>query len=216
MSITTSTLNTLRAMAIGRPVATAAAAAEALFHGGGKELLHEAPRMALRATVEKAASQVAAGSAPALVAQAARFAAQEAQAVAGGPGNGAAAMVQVARGGARGAMVRGAAKAVARSMGRAAGVGGALDGALGAVKAYGLLRRGTIDRKGAAKLVAVEGATGAASAALGVGAVAAVVALTGPIGFSAALLVAGATSAGSKLAMGTALHKLGVRTASSA
>ncbi len=204
MSITTSTLNTLRAMAIGRPVATAAVAAEALFHGGGKDLLHEVPRAALRASLESAARQVADGTAPALAAQVARFAAKEAHVVPRG------AMVTVARG----AVVRGAAKAVARSMGRAAGVGAALDGALGAVKAYGLLRRGAIDRKGAAKLVAVEGATGAASAALGVGAVALVVALTGPIGFSAALLVAGAASAGSKLAMGSALQRIGVATAS--
>lgn len=212
---TSSTLNSLRAMAIARPVAAAAAAAEGLFVAGGQRLLHEVPRLALRATVERAAKEVAGTTAPGLAAQAARIAIGEAQAA---PPLAVVAPAFSGRALARGAsraLVRGAAKQVASSMGRAAGVGAAVDGAFAAVRAVGLVRQGVIDRKAAVTMVAAESATGAAASALAVGAVAAVVAVTGPIGFSAALLVAGATAAGSKLALDGALTRLGVPTGAS-
>ena len=111
-----------------------------------------------------------------------------------------AAGAQLSRAGGR-ELLKVSAKQVAKGMARAATVGAVLDGCVGAGEAIYKVSKGEMAPRNAWRHVAKEAGTGAAATAAGVGLVAAVVTLVGPVGAAATVVIAGGGSVAAKVGL---------------
>ncbi len=141
--------------------------AVALFEAGGKHLLDEGARGALRAAAENGAEKALAFAAGPLLGPATTLAKQPLR------------LLGKAARGAAPVAARVAAKEILKTAGKAAGIGLAIDGAVAGVEAVVAVRNGAMDRRSAATYVAKEAATGAVATGAGVLLGAGFVALTG-------------------------------------
>jgi hypothetical protein len=165
-------IDALRATISGSAAAHVIAPAVTLFETGGKLLLDEASRRALRAAAERGAERALALAAGPLLGPVSEIARRRAGALdVSRAARAARAVAPLA--------ARAAGKEILKTAGKAAGVGLVIDGAVAGVEAAMALRSGAIDGKQAATYVAKEAATGAIATGAGVVLGAGLVALTG-------------------------------------
>jgi hypothetical protein len=173
----------LRAVLAGGGAARVMAASVALFEAGGKNLLDEATKSAVRSAAERGAAGALALAAGPLLGPASVLA-RRPIAMLSNAGKAARTVGPVA--------ARAASRELLKTAGKAAGVGLVIDGAVAGVEAVIAVRNGSMDRAGAAKYVATEAATGAVATGAGVLVGASLVALTGgvaaPVVFAAGAL----------------------------
>lgn len=173
--------DSLRSAIAGGGAARAIASSVALFEAGGKRLLSDASRAALRSAVEKNATRAIAAASGPLFEPVAMLGAR--------PAPGAALVAKEAARAVGTQAARAAAKEVLKGAGKAAGIGFAVDGAVAAVEAVVAVRAGALDTKAAAKHVATEATTGAlatgAGVLIGAGLVAVSGGLAAPVVFAA-------------------------------
>jgi hypothetical protein len=185
----------LRAVIAGGEAAKLVSAGAALFQAGGRHVLSEGARQAVRGALERGAGQALAAAIPTALAPAAALATKRAVEIA----------PRALAFGARSASL--AAKEVLRGAGKAAGIGFAIDGAVAGLEAILAHRAGTMDGAAAAKHVAKEASTGAVATGAGVLVGAGLVAVTGGIGAP----VVFAASAFSAIAAKRALRRVTAR-----
>jgi hypothetical protein len=173
----------LRAVLAGGGAARVIAASAALFEAGGKNLLDEATKNALRGAAERGAQSALALAAGPLLGPASVLA-RRPIAMLSNAGKAAREVGPVA--------ARAAGRQLFKTATKAAGVGLVIDGAVAGVEAVIAVRNGSMDRAGAARYVATEAATGAVATGAGVLVGASLVALTGgvaaPVVFAAGAL----------------------------
>lgn len=162
--------NALRSAIAGSGAAHVIASSVTLFEAGGKLLLDEASRSALRSAAEKGAESALALAAGPLLGPATLLAKKPIGMLAGAS--------KAARTAAPLA-ARAAGKEILKGAGKAAGVGLLIDGAVAGVEAAVAVRNGAMDRRSAATYVAKEAATGALATGAGVLLGAGLVAMTG-------------------------------------
>lgn len=175
-------------------------AAAALFSAGGRHVLSEGAKVAVRATAEAGANKMLGGGARGIVSFVAKRLSGGAVRGALGEAAGAAAASsakELAKSTTR-EVAKAAGKQVFRGVGRAAGLGFVLDGAIAGVEAVVAYRAGTVSREQAAKHVAKEATTGALATGAGVLLGAGLVALTGPVSVPTLVVVGAAGSLGAK------------------
>jgi hypothetical protein len=179
----------VRAAVAGGGAARAIGPAVALFEAGGKHLLDEGAKTAVRGIAEKSAESALALATGPLLGPATVFAKKPVLALANA-GKAARAAAPVA--------ARAAGREILKGAGRASAIGFVLDGALASVEAVSAVRAGTIARKEAAGYVAIEAATGAAATGAGVLLGATLVALTGGVAAPVVFAVGALGSIGTK------------------
>lgn len=167
--------DTLRAAIAGGQAAKLASAATAIFEAGGKRILSESSKSAVRALAEKGAQRALAAATGPLLPPGL----SPSQILAGG----ARATAVAVRGG-----VRTAAREIAKGAGKAAGIGFVVDGAIATVESVLAVRDGRLDKGQAAMYVAQEATTGAIATGAGVLLGTGLVAFTG--GFAAPVVFA--------------------------
>jgi hypothetical protein len=160
----------LRSVIAGSGAAHVIASSVALFEAGGKLLLDEASKNALRTAAEKGAESALAFAAGPLLGPATLLAKKPIGMLANA-GKAARTVAPIA--------ARAAGKEILKGASKAAGIGLLIDGAVASVEAVLAVRSGAMDRKGAATYVAKEAATGAAATGAGVLLGAGLVAITG-------------------------------------
>jgi hypothetical protein len=194
---TSSKINAIRASIAARHALTITGAAGQMFGAAGSRLLGAATRASLAGTVllrsatplRQVTELLSEGVAAAELSGAATAA--NAGRVAGG---------QLTRGAGR-QLLKTSAKQVAKGMARAAAVGAVVDGVVGAGEALYKISKGEMAPRNAWRHIAKETGTGAAATAAGVGLVAAVVTLVGPIGAGTTVVLAGGGSVATKLGL---------------
>jgi hypothetical protein len=173
----------LRAVFAGSGAARAIAASAALFEAGGKHLLDEGTKSALRKVAEQGAENALAVAAGPLLGPVTALA-KKPIAMLPNVGKAARAVGPLA--------ARAAGKELLKTAGRAAGIGLVIDGAIAGVEAISAVRNGSMEKKDALGYVAAEAATGAVATGAGVLVGASLVALTGgiaaPVVFAAGAL----------------------------
>ena len=179
----------LRSVISGAGAARAIASSVTLFEAGGKLLLDEGARSALRSAAEKGAESALALAAGPLIGPATMLA-KRPVAMLANAGRAARAVGPHA--------VRIAGKEILKGAGKAAGVGLLIDGAVAGVEAAVAVRNGSMDRSRAAKHVAKEAATGAVATGAGVLLGAGLVALTGGMAAPVVFAVGAIGSIGTK------------------
>jgi hypothetical protein len=177
-----SRVDAMRSAIAGSASTSLRGAAVALFEAGGRRVLPMAVQRAVRTAVEREASRVltSTGLLPQGVSAAGRL---------------------LESGTARTVVMHGAKAAgrqVFRSLSAAAGAGALVDGGWALYQAVGQVRGGTMTRQQAARHVAQEAGTGAASTVAGVAAATLLVAMTGGVAAPAVFLVGAAASLGAK------------------
>lgn len=160
----------LSAAIAGSGAARLVSASLALFEAGGKLLLDEGTKRAVRGVAERAAESTLAMVTGPLIGPVGALARPPRALIAQASGA-ARALGPVA--------VRAAGAEILKGATRAAGIGLAIDGAIASVEAAAAVRRGTLDRRGAASYVAKEAAAGAVATGTGVLVGAGFVVLTG-------------------------------------
>jgi len=179
----------VRAAVAGGGAAGTIGPAVALFEAGGKLLLDEGAKSAVRRIAEKSAESALALATGPLLGPATAFANKPVLALAN--------VGKAAR--ATGPVVaRAAGREILKGAGKAAGLGFMIDGAIASVEAVAAVRAGTIDSRSAAGYVAIEAATGAAATGAGVLLGATLVALTGGMATPVVFAVGALGSMGTK------------------
>lgn len=181
--------DTLRAVVAGSGAARVIASSVTLFEAGGKLLLDEGAKSALRSAAERGAESALAFAAGPLLGPTQSLM-QKPIAVLANTGKAARAVGP--------AVARLAGKEILRGAGKAAGLGLVIDGAFAGVEAVVAVRSGAMDGKSAAKYVATEAATGAVATGAGVLAGASLVVLTGGVAAPVVFAVAALGSIGTK------------------
>jgi hypothetical protein len=188
---TRSFVDSVRGVISGSGAAKVLAASATLFEAGGKHVLPEATKAAVRGIAERSATRAIAIASGPLFEPVAMLGAKPAPAPA----------VSFARGAAKGIGVhatRLAAKEILKGAGKAAGLGFVLDGAIAGVEAIVAVRGGTCDGKTAVKHVAMEATTGAVATGAGVLLGAGLVALTGGLATPVVFAVGALGAVGTK------------------
>ncbi len=187
--------DSIRAAIAGGQAARVLAASAALFEAGGKHLLSDATRSAVRTVAEKGAEKAIALAAGPIL--------EPVKALSGKPlvpsllrGGGSLAK-ETTRAVGKGA-AKLAAKEVMKGVGRAAGIGLVVDGAVASIEAISAVRNGSADKKQAVRYVAIEAATGAVATGAGVLLGAGLVAVTGGIAAPVVFVVGALGSIGTK------------------
>jgi hypothetical protein len=196
--------HSLRAAIAGGEAAKLILSSAALFEGGGKHLLSEGAKQAVRQVAERGASRAIAMSTSPILASAGELAAKpvlalttKAGAALGLKSGASGAASVMARGVGKHAM-RAAGKQVLKGAGKAAGIGFVLDGAVAGVEAIVAVRNGSTDKRSAAIHVAKEATTGAIATGAGVLLGAGIVALTGGLATPVVFAVGALGSIGTK------------------
>lgn len=187
--------HSLRAAIAGGEAAKLLVSSAVLFEAGGKRVLSEGTRLAVREVAERGASRAIAMATSPILASAGSLAARPMIALTGKAG--ASAATAMAKGASKHAM-RLAGKQVLKGAGKAAGVGFVLDGAVATVEAIVAVRNGSTDRRSAAIHVAKEATTGAIATGAGVLLGAGIVALTGGLATPVVFAVGALGSIGTK------------------
>jgi hypothetical protein len=190
----------LRAIFAGGGAARAISASAALFEAGGKHLLDEGTKSALRSFAEKGAENALAVATGPLLGPVAALAKKP---IAMLPNVGRAARAVGP------AAARAAGKELLKATGKAAGIGLVIDGAIAGVEALSAMKSGTMDRKEAIGHVATEAATGALATGAGVLVGASLVALTGGAAAPVVFAVGAIGSVGAKHALRRAMLRRG-------
>ena len=196
--------HSLRAAIAGGEAAKLILSSATLFEGGGKLVLSEGARHAVREVAERGASRAIAMSTSPILASAGSLAAKPILALTTKAG--AALGLKSSIAGAAGAMAKGvgkqamraAGKQVLKGAGKAAGIGFVLDGAVAGIEAIVAVRNGSTDRRSAAIHVAKEATTGAIATGAGVLLGAGIVALTGGLATPVVFAVGALGSIGTK------------------
>ncbi|MBX3232757.1 MAG: hypothetical protein KIT84_43550 [Labilithrix sp.] len=181
--------NALRAVIAGSAATKVIAASVSLFEAGGKLVLDEGSRTALRSAAERGAEKALALAAGPLLGPATMLAKRPATLLA----EGAKATKQIAP-----VAAKAASREILKGAGRAAGIGFVIDGAVAGVEAAAALRTGTMDRKKAATYVAKEATTGAIATGTGMLLGAGLVAVTGGVAAPVVFAVGALGSIGTK------------------
>ncbi|MBS2016248.1 MAG: hypothetical protein JST00_25420 [Deltaproteobacteria bacterium] len=207
--------DSLRAAIAGGQAARVLAASAALFEAGGKHLLSDATKSAVRTVAEKGAEKAIAMAAGPLFEPVKALGAKP---VALLRTSGGAIAKQSTRAVGK-AAARVAAKEVAKGAGRAAGIGFVIDGAVASIEAVSAVRNGSADRATAVRYVAVEATTGAIATGAGVLLGAGLVAVTGGLAAPVVFAVGALGSIGTKrllkrLVNRDEAHELGAATPS--
>lgn len=179
----------LRSVIAGGAAARVIASSVTLFEAGGKLLLDEGAKHALRSAAEKGAESALALAAGPLLGPATVLA-KKPIAMLTHAGKAARTLAPHA--------ARAAGKEILKGAGKAAGVGLLIDGAVASVEAVVAVRNGSLDRKDAATYVAKEAATGAVATGAGVLLGAGLVALTGGMAAPVVFAVGALGSIGTK------------------
>jgi len=189
--------DSLRAAVAGSHAARLVASSTALFEAGGKHVLSDGAKAAVRGVAERGAARAIAQASGALFEPVAALGAKPIAAVrAALPASGAVAKAAAKGIGKQAARI--AAKEVLKGAGRAAGIGFVVDGAVASIEAIAAVRDGTSDKEAAVKHVAKEATTGALATAAGVLAGAGLVALTGGVATPVVFAVGALSSIGTK------------------
>jgi len=186
--------DSLRAAIAGGQAAKVLAASSALFEAGGKHILSDATKSAVRTVAEKSAEKAIAMAAGPLFEPVKTLGAKPLALLKGSGGVLAKESTRVVGK----AAARVAAKEVFKGAGRAAGIGFAIDGAVATIEAVSAVRNGSADRASAARYVAVEATTGAIATGAGVLLGAGLVAVTGGIAAPVVFAVGALGSIGTK------------------
>jgi hypothetical protein len=181
--------NALRSVIAGSGAAHVIASSVTLFEAGGKLVLDEASRSALRRAAEKGAESALALAAGPLLGPATLLAKKPIGMLAGASKAARVAAPLAART---------AGKEILKGAGKAAGIGLLIDGAVASVEAAVAVRNGAMDRKSAATYVAKEAATGALATGAGVLLGAGLVAVTGGVAAPVVFAVGALGSIGAK------------------
>ena len=181
--------SSLRAIIAGGGAARVMASSVALFEAGGKLLLDEGVKSAIRRAAEHGAESALALAAGPLLGPTQMLMKKPIAMLANG-GKAARAIGPV--------VARAAGKEILKGAGKAAGIGLVIDGAVAGVEAAVAMRSGSMDRKEAAKYVATEAATGAIATGAGVLLGAGLVALTGGVAAPVVFAVGALGSIGTK------------------
>ncbi len=189
--------HSLRAAIAGGEAAKLLVSSAVLFEAGGKRVLSEGTRLAVREVAERGASRAIAMATSPILASAGSLAARPMIALTRRSSVGASAATAMAKGASKHAM-RLAGKQVLKGAGKAAGVGFVLDGAVATVEAIVAVRNGSTDRRSAAIHVAKEATTGAIATGAGVLLGAGIVALTGGLATPVVFAVGALGSIGTK------------------
>ena len=179
----------LRAVIAGGGAARVMASSVTLFEAGGKLLLDEGTKSALRTVAERGAESALALAAGPLLGPAAAVAKRPIGLLA--TAGKAARVVGPTAASAAG-------KELLKGAGRAAGIGLLIDGAVAGVEAIVAVRSGAMDRKDAASYVVKEAATGAVATGTGVLLGASLVALTGGAAAPVVFAVGAVSAIGTK------------------
>jgi len=179
----------LRSVIAGGGAARVIASSVTLFEAGGKLLLDEGAKSALRSAAEKGAESALALAAGPLLGPATVLAKRPIGMLAHA-GKAARTVAPQA--------ARAAGKEILKGAGKAAGVGLLIDGAVAGVEAVVAVRNGSMDRKGAATYVAKEAASGAVATGAGVLLGAGLVAVTGGLAAPVVFAVGALGSIGTK------------------
>lgn len=186
--------DSLRAAIAGGGAARVLAASATLFEAGGKHVLSDATKSAVRTVAEKSAEKAISMAAGPLFEPVKALGAKP---IALLKGNGGGIAKESTRAiGKQAATV--AAKEVFKGAGRAAGIGFVIDGAVASIEAVSAVRNGSSDRKTAARYVAVEATTGAIATGAGVLLGAGLVAVTGGMAAPVVFAVGALGSIGTK------------------
>jgi hypothetical protein len=202
--------HSLRAAIAGGEAAKLILSSAVLFEAGGKHVLSDGAKRAVREVAERGATRAIALTTSPILASAGELAAKPVLAMTAKAG--AALGLKAGRGasatanGAASAMAKGvgkqamrmAGKQVLKGAGKAAGIGFVLDGAVAGVEAIVALRNGSADRRTAAIHVAKEATTGALATGAGVLLGAGIVALTGGLATPVVFAVGAIGSIGTK------------------
>ncbi|MDB4939017.1 MAG: hypothetical protein JWP87_5989 [Labilithrix sp.] len=188
--------DSLRAALAGGEAAKLLASSAALFEAGGKHVLSEGAKRAVREVAERGASRAIQMTTGPILESAGSLAAKPILALSSKVGS-ASATTTLAKGVGAQAM-RMAGKQVLKGAGKAAGIGFVLDGAFAAFEAVIAVRNGSSDKKTAALHVAKEATTGAIATGAGVLLGAGLVALTGGIAAPVVFAVGALGSIGTK------------------
>jgi hypothetical protein len=176
--------DSLRAALAGGEAAKLLASSAALFEAGGKHVLSEGTRRAVREVAQRGAHRAIAIATSPVLESAGELAAKPIAALASKAGLGPTAAVTntqtLARRAGTQAMTM-ASKEILKGAGKAAGIGFVIDGAVAGYEAIIAVRNGSTDKKTAMKHVAKEATTGAIATGAGVLMGASLVALTGGI-----------------------------------
>jgi hypothetical protein len=197
--------HSLRAAIAGGEAAKLILSSAVLFEAGGKLVLSEGTKRAVREVAERGAARAIAMSTSPILASAGSLAAKPVVAMTTKAGA-ALGLKQGAGGSAAGALARGAGKQamrlagkqVLKGAGKAAGIGFVLDGAVASIEAIAAVRNGSTDRRTAAIHVAKEATTGAIATGAGVLLGAGIVALTGGLATPVVFAVGALGSIGTK------------------
>lgn len=197
--------HSLRAAIAGGEAAKLIFSSKVLFEAGGKAVLSEGAKLAVREVAERGASRAIAFSTNPILASAGSLAAKPVIAITAKAGA-ALGLKSSASGGAASAMAKGVSKQamrlagaqVLKGAGKAAGIGFVLDGAIASVEAIVAVRNGSADRRTAAIHVAKEATTGALATGAGVLLGAGIVALTGGLAAPVVFAVGALGSIGTK------------------
>ncbi len=195
----------LRAAIAGGEAAKLILPSKVLFEAGGKVVLSEGAKLAVREVAERGASRAIAFSTNSILASAGSLAAKPVIAITGKAGA-ALGLKSSVSGGAASALAKGVSKQamrlagaqVLKGAGKAAGIGFVLDGAIASVEAIVAVRNGSADRRTAAIHVVKEATTGAIATGAGVLLGAGIVALTGGLAAPVVFAVGALGSIGTK------------------
>jgi len=192
-------VDSLRAAIAGGEAARVLVASTTLFEAGGKRLLSEGAKVALRGAVERGATRAIAMVSGPLFEPVAALGAKPAVATASAASASApASIAKAAASGVGKQAARLAAKEVLKGAGKAAGIGFAIDGAIASVEAVAAVRNGSADVKTAVKHVAKEASTGAIATGAGVLLGAGLVAVTGGLATPVVFVVGAVGAIGTK------------------
>lgn len=179
----------LRAVIAGGGAARVLSSSVALFEAGGKLLLDEGTRSAVRSVAERGAESALALAAGPLLGPTSLLA-KKPIAMLSNAGKAARTIGPV--------VARSAGKELLKGAGRAAGIGLMIDGAVAGVEAAVAVHRGEMEKKEAVTYVAKEAATGAVATGAGVLLGASLVVLTGGVAAPVVFAVGALGSIGTK------------------
>jgi hypothetical protein len=199
--------DSLRAALAGGEAAKLLASSAALFEAGGKHVLSEGAKRAVREVAERGASRAIAMTTGPILESAGSLAAKPILAM---TTKASSAGATVAKTVGKQAM-RMAGKEVLKGAGKAAGIGFVIDGAVAGVEAVIAVRNGSSDKKTAMIHVATEATTGAIATGAGVLLGAGLVALTGGIAAPVVFAVGALGSIGTKRLLRRATIRTRVR-----
>ena len=203
----------LRAALAGGEAAKLLASSAALFEAGGKHVLSDSAKQAVRQVAERGAHRAIALATGPVLDSAAELAAKPIIAMTAKAGA-ALGVKSAAKSGASKALALGAgkqtlhvaSKEVLKGVGKAASIGFVIDGAVASFEAIVAVRNGSTDKKTAAKHVATEATTGAIATGAGVLLGASLVALTGGIATPVVFAVGALGSIGTKRLLRRLIH----------